>query len=112
MIVLESTLGCKQGTLWKAPRNAERDVKDSNAFCKNDFWQLVACKPSVPLPPGKQPIHSKCFFSVRVCCSGFAFVCLFVMPLAMGQHKGEFVTPESGTFLSHEQGRSLTETSH
>ena len=51
MVVMEHTLGCKQGTLWKAPRNAERDVKDSNAFCRNDFWSYASSKTSKPQPP-------------------------------------------------------------
>ncbi len=49
MVVCESTLGSKQGTLWKAPRNAERETKDSNVWTKNDFWTIIACKPSAPL---------------------------------------------------------------
>lgn len=48
-MVCESTLGSKQGTLWKTPRNAERETKDSNTWTKNDFWTVVACKPSTPL---------------------------------------------------------------
>lgn len=109
MVVLEGTLGSKQGTLWKAPRNAEKDSKDTNCFTRNDFWQLVACKASIPLPVGDQvPL---------VCC-----MLSFVLPPQLGlkfdsnqaifhecDNKGEYVTPESGTFLSHEHGRSLTE---
>jgi hypothetical protein len=52
MVVLDKTLGSRQGTLFKAPRGSERDLKDSNTFCRNDFWALVACKPSQPLQPG------------------------------------------------------------
>ena len=52
MVVLDKTLGSRQGTLYKAPRGSERDLKDTNAFCRNDFWALVACKPSQPLLPG------------------------------------------------------------
>lgn len=72
MVVLDKTLGSRM-TLYKAPRGSERELKDANAFCKNDFWSLVVCQPSQPLLPT------------------------------------EYVTPESGTFFSHEQGRSLTE---
>ena len=63
MVVLETTLGCKQGTLWKAPRNAEREVKDTNTFCRNDFWNFVACKASKPLPPSTSA-HLACFFFI------------------------------------------------
>ena len=51
MAVLDKTLGSRQ-TLFKAPRGSERELKDTNAFCKNDFWTLTACAPSPPLPPG------------------------------------------------------------
>lgn len=50
MVVLDSTLGSRLGTLYKAPRNSERPTQDSNVFTKNDFWKLHACKPSTPLP--------------------------------------------------------------
>ena len=52
MVVLDKTLGSRQGTLFKAPRGSERELKDANTFCRNDFWALVACKPSQPLQPG------------------------------------------------------------
>ena len=52
MVVLDTTL-CKQGALSKAPRDAERDAKDTNVFCRNDFWTMVVCKPTTPLPVGK-----------------------------------------------------------
>ncbi|CAK9049972.1 unnamed protein product, partial [Durusdinium trenchii] len=61
------------GTLFKAPRNSERKVTDDNIWTKSDYWNLLVCPPSVPLPVS------------------------------------EYVTPESGTFFTHEQGRSLTD---
>ena len=50
LVVLDCTLGCKQGTLFKAPRNAERPLADVNAFSKCDFWNFLSCKPTVPMP--------------------------------------------------------------
>lgn len=50
MVVLSSTLGCRQGTLFKAPRNADIQLADSNVFCRNDWWMLNCCKSTVPLP--------------------------------------------------------------
>ncbi|CAK9025766.1 unnamed protein product, partial [Durusdinium trenchii] len=73
MVVKDSTLGARQGTLYKVPRNSDRDVKDQNLFAKSDYWNLLACRATAPLPIS------------------------------------EYQTPESGTFLSHEQGRSLTD---
>ncbi|CAK9067064.1 Uncharacterized protein SCF082_LOCUS34017, partial [Durusdinium trenchii] len=61
------------GTLYKVPRNSDRDVKDQNLFAKSDYWNLLACRATAPLPIS------------------------------------EYQTPESGTFLFHEQGRSLTD---
>ena len=55
MVVLDTTLGSKLGTLYKAPRNSERDLKDTNAWTKNTFWNIGVCKPSVPLAPSHWP---------------------------------------------------------
>lgn len=71
MVVLETTLGCKQGTLWKAPRNADREVKDTNSFCRNDFWNFVACKASKPLSPSTWACLA-CFF---LCPRFLIFMC-------------------------------------
>lgn len=54
MVVLETTLGCRQGTLYKAPRNADKELKDSNTFVRNMFWTTGVNKPSVPLAPSPQ----------------------------------------------------------
>ena len=54
LIVLANTLGARQGTLYKAPRNAEVKLQDDNVFCKNDYWNLNACKASTPLPLSHQ----------------------------------------------------------
>lgn len=47
--MLENTLGCRQGTLYKAPRNSDKDLRDDNVFVKNEFWQSGTCRPTVPL---------------------------------------------------------------
>lgn len=74
MVVLESTLGAKLGTLFRAPRNSERPLQDENTFTRCDYWNLLACKPAPPL------------------------------------NMSEYVTPESSTYMTHEHGRSLTDT--
>lgn len=66
MVVLGSTLGCRQGTLFKAPRNADMKLADSNVFCKNDFWNLNCCKPTVPLPVSDLPLKRICFMFFNV----------------------------------------------
>lgn len=53
-IVLANTLGSRQGTLYKAPRNAEVKLQDDNVFCKSDYWNLNACRASAPLPLSHQ----------------------------------------------------------
>lgn len=53
MIVLDSALGCRQGTLWKAPRGSDRPLQDPNNFCRNDFWTYGGCKATMPLQPSK-----------------------------------------------------------
>lgn len=53
-IVLGNTLGSRQGTLYKAPRNAEVKLQDDNVFCKSDYWNLNACKASAPMPLSHQ----------------------------------------------------------
>ena len=52
MVCLENTLGAKQGTLFRAPRGAEKPVADDNVFTRSDYWNLLACKPEAPLSPG------------------------------------------------------------
>ena len=49
MVVLSSTLGCRQGTLYRAPRGAEAKLADDNVFCKNRFWTELTCQATVPL---------------------------------------------------------------
>ncbi|CAK9018364.1 unnamed protein product [Durusdinium trenchii] len=49
MVCLDSTLGAKQGTLYRAPRAAELKATDDNAWARSDYWQLMTCKPSPPL---------------------------------------------------------------
>lgn len=49
MVALDTTLGAKQGTLYRAPRNAERKQTDDNVWAKCDFWNNLVCAPSVPL---------------------------------------------------------------
>lgn len=49
IVALETTLGSKQGTLFKAPRNADKPKDDSNVWTKSDYWNLLANKPTVPL---------------------------------------------------------------
>ncbi|CAK9072441.1 Uncharacterized protein SCF082_LOCUS35627 [Durusdinium trenchii] len=44
MVVLSSTLGCRQGTLYRAPRGAEAKLADDNVFCKNRFWTELTCQ--------------------------------------------------------------------
>ncbi|CAK8995952.1 unnamed protein product [Durusdinium trenchii] len=73
MIVLDTTLGAKQGTLYKVPRSSDRPAADTNTFAKNDWWSLHRCGATLPVNPG------------------------------------DYVTPESGTLFTHEQGRSLTD---
>lgn len=51
--MLRNTLGCRQGTLYKAPRNSDVKLQDDNVFCKSDFWNLNASKPSRPLALGE-----------------------------------------------------------
>ena len=51
MVCLDTTLGAKQGTLYKVPRRSERDPQDTNVFAKNDFWTMSSCKMSQPLHP-------------------------------------------------------------
>lgn len=50
LVVLDTTLGSRQDTLYKAPRNAERKLPDDNVWAKSDYWNLLANTPSVPLP--------------------------------------------------------------
>ena len=63
MVVLASTLGCRQGTLFKAPRNAEVQLADSNVFCRNDWWLLNCCKSTVPLNTSQlgATLYRSCF---------------------------------------------------
>lgn len=61
MVVLASTLGSRQGTLFKAPRNADVKLADSNVFARNDFWVLNCCKPTVPLPVSDLHLKEICF---------------------------------------------------
>ena len=50
LVVLDTTLGCRQGTLYKAPRNAERKLADDNFWAKSDYWNFLVNSPSAPLP--------------------------------------------------------------
>ena len=50
MVLLDRTLGSRLGTLYKAPRDSERDVKDSNCFCRNAWWSVMGCERTTPLP--------------------------------------------------------------
>ena len=50
MIALDSTLGCRQGTLYKAPRGAERKFADDNVFAKSDYWCNLVNVATSPLP--------------------------------------------------------------
>ena len=114
MVVLDTTLGARQA-FYKAPRNSDRPLSDENTFTKNDFWNLLSCKPSQPLAVSNLTIlYYFCFFvwvCERVwclCLCLYFFVFLFVVLLFWVTWLGEYMTPESGTFFSHEQGRSLT----
>ncbi len=49
LIMLESALGCKQGTLFKAPRGSDLPTADRNVFAKSDYWNLLATRPTSPL---------------------------------------------------------------
>lgn len=89
MIVLDTTLGARH-TFFKAPRNSERQPQDDNTFTRNDLWNLMSTKPTKPLAV-----------------SSLAFP----TGLVEMRNPGDYATPESGTFFSHEQGRSLTDTS-
>ena len=55
MVCLESTLGAKLGTLFRAPRNSDRPAQDENAFTRSDYWNLLACKPQPPLNVSNSP---------------------------------------------------------
>ena len=98
MVVLDTTLGARQA-FYKAPRNSDRALADENTFTKNDFWNLLSCKPSQPLAVSNLTILCLCLYF---------FVFLFVVLLFWVTWLGDYMTPESGTFFSHEQGRSLT----
>lgn len=50
LITLDSTLGCRQGTLYKAPRNADRPLADDNVWTRCEYWNALVCGMSVPLP--------------------------------------------------------------
>ena len=50
LVVLDSTLGARQGTLYLAPRDSERLTKDANVWTKGDLWNDLACKATAPLP--------------------------------------------------------------
>ena len=65
LITLDSTLGCRQGTLYKAPRSSERKLQDDNVWTKSDYWNLLVCPPSVPLATSK-PADIRCFFICQV----------------------------------------------
>lgn len=55
MIVLDTTLGAKQGTLYKVPRSSDRPAADTNTFAKNDWWSLHRCGATLPVNPGLLP---------------------------------------------------------
>lgn len=70
MVVLDTTLGARQ-TFYKAPRNSDRPLADDNVFTKNDFWNLISCKPS-------QPLALSNLTSVWMCLFVSLFLCLLV----------------------------------
>ncbi|CAJ1408389.1 unnamed protein product [Effrenium voratum] len=41
LVMLDHTLGARMGTLFKVPRNAERDASDANVFAKCDLWNSL-----------------------------------------------------------------------
>ena len=61
IITLDSTLGSRQGTLYKAPRSSERKLQDDNVWTKSDYWNILVCPSSIPLATSKlADIH--CFY--------------------------------------------------
>lgn len=104
LVTLGSTLGCRQGTLYKAPRNAERKLQDDNVWTKSDYWNLLVCQQSTPLHVG-HCAYSSTFFANLF----YNFYRIQSSWETCAIELGDYVTPESGTFFTHEQGRSLTE---
>ena len=61
IITLDSTLGSRQGTLYKAPRSSDRKLQDDNVWTKSDYWNILVCPSSIPLATSKlADIH--CFY--------------------------------------------------
>lgn len=75
MVVKDSTLGARQGTLYKVPRNSDRDVKDQNLFAKSDYWNLLACRATAPLPISHW-FASRALSDLKVCSLSAPCVCV------------------------------------
>lgn len=50
LVMLDHTLGARMGTLFKVPRNAERDASDANVFAKCDLWNSLMTANTEPMP--------------------------------------------------------------
>ncbi|CAE7889335.1 unnamed protein product [Symbiodinium microadriaticum] len=52
LAVHDTSLGSRQGTLYKAPRSAEKLPDDLNVFAKSALWQDAVTQPGEPLAKG------------------------------------------------------------
>lgn len=57
MVCMDSTLGAKQGTLFRAPRNSDRPAAHDNVWTRSDYWNLLANKPSTPMNISYSPAN-------------------------------------------------------